>query len=381
MFLELLKGNASCDEIDSLRQKYGLFDSHDYRNSTKLEDYLQPISTHNVDDIKFVDVAEVLNHTKTEESHTEYDCNNAVEDAASSYTPDRNKPKAADTAKSIKSTAKKRKVSTTIKRKETNRKYVKGSDEVWCHLCDINFNQHNLYVRHMREKHCPDVLPFACVQCPKFFASEKKMLQHASSHRPVEQKKIHSCPECDRTFSRAENVQLHIRSVHRGVRSFVCEECGKTWATKQQLQKHQLMHIEARPFQCSDCSKCFKDSTSLKKHLEIHSNISFECLLCGQRSSTRYTLREHMLVHSDEKRYKCQYCGNTFKRYKTLKVKNFSFIWFYNFLPNPISQNHWILHTGMRLYECSFCDITYSKEPNLRAHKKKCHSVELAAME
>lgn len=35
----------------------------------------------------------------------------------------------------------------------------------------------------------------------------------------------------------------------------------------------------------------------------------------------------------------------------------------------------------MRPYKCPFCDVSYANGPNLRAHKKKCHSVELAAME
>lgn len=44
-------------------------------------------------------------------------------------------------------------------------------------------------------------------------------------------------------------------------------------------------------------------------------------------------------------------------------------------------QNHLNLHTGMRPYKCIFCELSYANGPNLRAHKKKCHSVELAAME
>lgn len=324
MFVELLNGNVTSDKVDSIRRE-----SDDYRNGTKLEtrEYLQTTSKKiNVNnpcvDVRLVEpqLTEGLIHTKTEEPDTP-DENDSKNDNTSCAS-DRKIPKLT-LINSANCLSKPKEGKHSYKSQSTRssiRKYVKDSD-VWCHLCDINFNQHRLYIRHMREKHSPEVLPYACEQCQKFFASEKKMLQHAARHRPVEQKKIYPCSQCDRTFSRAENVHLHIRSVHLGVRSFICEECGKAWATKQQLQKHQLMHTDARPFKCSHCAKCFKDSTSLKKHLEIHSNVSFECLLCGQRSSTRYTLREHMLVHSDEKRYKCQYCGNTFKRYKTLKVR------------------------------------------------------------
>lgn len=48
-----------------------------------------------------------------------------------------------------------------------------------------------------------------------------------------------------------------------------------------------------------------------------------------------------MVVHSDQKKYKCHYCGGQFKRSKALK-------------------NHLILHTGLRPYTCPFCDKTFA---------------------
>lgn len=70
----------------------------------------------------------------------------------------------------------------------------------------------------------------------------------------------------------------------------------------------------------------------------------------------------HMVVHSDQKKYKCQYCGNQFKRSKALK-------------------NHLILHSGLRPYSCPFCEKTFANGSNCRSHKKKAHPVELAALE
>lgn len=68
------------------------------------------------------------------------------------------------------------------------------------------------------------------------------------------------------------------------------------------------------------------------------------------------------MVHSDQKKYKCQYCGSSFKRSKALK-------------------NHLILHSGLRPYSCPFCDKTFANGSNCRSHKKKAHPTELAALE
>lgn len=228
-------------------------------------------------------------------------------------------------AKSIQSACKKRNKPSETKPKSTKRKPIRGTTtDVLCQFCEITFEQPHRYISHMRNKHSPTVLPYVCDECPKCFVSEKKMLRHAACHRPVGQKKIHPCPECDRTFTRADNVQMHRRIVHIGERPFVCEECGKGYATKAALKEHQVSHSNLRPFKCNDCPMCFKDLRALQRHSVRHSAFvrSFECLECGHSMSTLQTLRNHMVVHSDEKRHKCQHCGNAYKRYKTLKVRN-----------------------------------------------------------
>lgn len=48
------------------------------------------------------------------------------------------------------------------------------------------------------------------------------------------------------------------------------------------------------------------------------------------------------VVHSDQKRFKCQFCGSSFKRSKALK-------------------NHLILHSGLRPYACMWCDKVSAK--------------------
>lgn len=276
--------------------------------------------------------------TELEEAETSFADEDDNEDEDASYTPECNKLRAELDVdrqpktrkhklyvKATRTTVKKCKKSIESKPKSNKRKPIKGTD-VWCHLCDTTFDLPRLYMRHMRDKHTPDVLPFVCAQCPKVFVSEQKMHQHAASHRPVEQKKTHPCPECGKTFSKAENVQLHIRIVHDGDRPYVCEECGKACATKGALKEHQVTHSDERPFKCNDCLKCFKDLPALKRHTETHNTATFECVQCGQRLNTRQTLKIHMLVHSDEKRYKCHHCGNAYKRYPALKV--YVYKWF-----------------------------------------------------
>uniref|UniRef100_A0A3P8SDF8 C2H2-type domain-containing protein n=1 Tax=Amphiprion percula TaxID=161767 RepID=A0A3P8SDF8_AMPPE len=58
------------------------------------------------------------------------------------------------------------------------------------------------------------------------------------------------CPRdsCDRSFTTAFNLQSHINSFHEKQRPFACTHagCGKTFAMKQSLQRHNIVHDPER---------------------------------------------------------------------------------------------------------------------------------------
>lgn len=96
--------------------------------------------------------------------------------------------------------------------------------------------------------------------------------------------------------------------------------------------------------------------------MDIHGPDKFVCTICGQQLNSRATLRNHLLVHSDEKRHKCDYCGSTFKQSKSLK-------------------SHLLLHTELKPYSCNFCDLTLRNLAHCRAHMGKMRTDKLALLE
>ncbi|XP_059617687.1 zinc finger protein 616-like [Phlebotomus argentipes] len=242
-----------------------------------------------------------------------------------------------------------------------NRKRVKEKPCV-CEVCSKVYSRRYLLKIHFREKHSKEELPFVCSKCPRRFATNKKLKVHEITHLSDEEKYIYPCPHCGKKFGAKENMQTHIRIIHIGSKTFICEECGKTFRKKCQLTAHQITHSDDRTFQCSFCPKKFKDRLALKRHEDIHGDTIYECKECGAKLNTKRTLRLHMVIHSDVKKYKCNYCGNEYKRANTLR-------------------DHLILHTGRRPYECPFCDKAFANSSNCLSHKRKAHPAEMTALE
>lgn len=189
-----------------------------------------------------------------------------------------------------------------------------------CTVCDKTLLTYGLYKRHMRTKHPTTVQNFVCKKCQKSFVSKKNLLQHESVHLPDHLKKTIPCPYCKKKFRTTRTVTIHIGFVHSSERPYVCEECGKSFATSGCLTQHRITHVKERDWQCSQCPKKFKNLAHLKKHIDIHNEDAHVCPDCGKQLNTKRNLRVHMLVHSDQKNYKCQFCDFEFKRAYNLKV-------------------------------------------------------------
>lgn len=189
-----------------------------------------------------------------------------------------------------------------------------------CKLCGKTLLSHGLYKRHMRTKHSPTVPRFTCTKCHKCFVSKKNLIEHEGVHLPDHLKKTIPCPYCKKEFRTAKTVSIHVRFIHSNERPYICEECGKSFATSGCLTQHNVTHVKERSWQCPHCPSKFKGLVHLRKHMDIHNDDAHVCPDCGKQMNTKRNLRVHMLVHSDQKKYKCQFCDFEFKRAYTLKV-------------------------------------------------------------
>ncbi|XP_060086435.1 B-cell lymphoma 6 protein homolog isoform X23 [Ylistrum balloti] len=73
-------------------------------------------------------------------------------------------------------------------------------------------------------------------------------------------------------------------------------------------------------YSCTECGKYFQTNSGRSRHMFCyHSNDQrFVCTICGKRCENDSAFKRHMLCHSDERAFKCNICGRTFKHKETL---------------------------------------------------------------
>ena len=62
-----------------------------------------------------------------------------------------------------------------------------------------------------------------------------------------------------------------------------------------------LIHSENKPWKCDLCPKQFALQLQLKSHMVSHSGLKpYACSICNKRFAQTYPLEKHMLKHAEE---------------------------------------------------------------------------------
>jgi len=68
------------------------------------------------------------------------------------------------------------------------------------------------------------------------------------------------------------NVQRHYKTIHCGIKAFLCTYCDKSFGKAETLKHHIMTHTGEKPHGCKTCGKRFIQFTALQTHMKIHLN-------------------------------------------------------------------------------------------------------------
>ena len=142
----------------------------------------------------------------------------------------------------------------------------------------------------------------------------KEITQKFKRHMEVHSKTRYSCSECNKSFTRKDQLKVHINSVHKG-QKFMCDICTKIYDSQPSLKYHISSIHEQKRYNCELCDESFSYSATLKSHVKrVHALIKpeYKCDHCDYRAKHTGHLNVHIKSVHNKERFQCAKCPKNF---------------------------------------------------------------------
>ncbi|XP_023952542.2 zinc finger protein 850 [Bicyclus anynana] len=186
-----------------------------------------------------------------------------------------------------------------------------------CKVCKHGFRNDRALLAHMYAHTL-----FVCSNCSKSFENRKCYMYHkesCSATRPqeVEVDGVYECDECGKKYTKKPSLRIHIIQKHLNVLPIICQICGKRSATKNHHKSHELVHKKEREMYQCYCGAKMKTAIGFHMHQRIHSGEKpYECEDCGDRFLSASRRLDHIKRRhrSGKPSHSCKKCGAGFIR-------------------------------------------------------------------
>ena len=181
---------------------------------------------------------------------------------------------------------------------------------VSCQICDRSFTRLDTLENHIKSMHSEE-RPYTCpyASCQKNFAMQTALTNHLKVHTNG---RPYKCLECDSSFSLLLEYKAHMRQVHADTEELRCTDCFRVFPDREALETHRSVeHL----LECEICGKSFARLAYLQLHIQVHrgKNI-YNCKVCSEGFDTEYAYKQHMRTHpKNKKRFHCQVCDKSFE--------------------------------------------------------------------
>ncbi|KAJ8011231.1 hypothetical protein DPEC_G00056010 [Dallia pectoralis] len=236
-----------------------------------------------------------------------------------------------------------------------------------CPKCDKTFDRIGKYESHTRV-HTGEK-PFRCDVCLQCYSTKSNLTVHKKKHAgdtPF-QVKDHKCPFCSKLHASKKTLAKHVRRFHPDhIQEFLamrkkksegwkCDVCHKSFTRRPHLEEHMILHTQDRPFKCAFCDDYFKSRFARLKHQEKYHLGPFPCDICGRQFNDTGNRKRHIeCTHGGKRKWTCFVCGKSVRERTTLR-------------------EHLRIHSGEKPHLCSICGQSFRHGSSYRLHLRVHH--------
>lgn len=245
-------------------------------------------------------------------------------------------------------------------------------EEFQCNICGFIVSRPEFLENH-KKTHLPeDHKPHACPHCPKHFVWKYAFDIHVATHKPIEERKVYKCVQCNKTYDTPGGLSTHKKVVHQASNEkiqYICNICGKPFAQRTGLNEHMnTIHQDNRErtqLQCAECGAWLMNKRCLKTHMLLHNGVDHKCEKCEYTTKKKTLLNRHYVTHhsTGPPAFSCDQCNKKFKLKRALTVHK--------------EAAH---SSNAKSYQCNFCPRKFVSPSNFYSHRKNMHPEELAKL-
>lgn len=251
------------------------------------------------------------------------------------------------------------KESVTVLKAEGDKKYS-------CRFCTRTFMKARNLRRHILTHN--EVNPYRCKACDSCFSRYDHLKVH-QTHCKRDRTRLEVCiPKISLDdVGKGWQAKYSFESLKKQD-TFDCQTCSKSFSTRSMLARHNsILHLTGT-FRCAGCGSSFMHQSSLGKHLKrkrtcariaktgrmLQTDSEATKKVTKPLSVVRNRILQRIQPHFDKNsKYFCSFCPRVFTNNSELRA-------------------HTYLHTGERPYSCDFCGEKFIRRDYLQRHFLKC---------